>query len=124
MTNTQETLVFVVESDLDYNNDIGVVKNIRSNGKTNKFSILKYSNNRTPETLIVQQAPNGMLYTNGPKQGLMHQKISFKRKTENGSEELQMLVEDQFGQKRVEQHYVLEEIVEDEEQMQILKQTH
>ena len=48
--------------------------------------------------------------------------ITFKRRISNrGAEELQMLVEDKNGQRKVQQRYELEEVIDDEEQMEILR---
>ena len=63
-----------------------------------------------------------MLYTIGPKNNVGgSEKITFKRRKTNGNEELQMLVEDRFGNTRVEQCYDLEEVIQDEDEIAMLR---
>ena len=64
-----------------------------------------------------------MMYTVGPKQSMGTDKVTFQRRKTNGNEELHMLVEDRFGNKRVEQRYELEEVVQDEDQLEMLMRT-
>ena len=57
-----------------------------------------------------------MLYTIGPKSSVAgSEKITFKQRETNGKEELHMLVEDKYGNKRVEQCFDLEEVIQDED---------
>ena len=51
------------------------------------------------------------------------EKITFKRRKTNGKEELDMLVEDKFGNTRVEQCFDLDEVIQDEDQIAMLRET-
>ena len=105
--------LYVVESDLAMS--IGR----RSYGKIKNNSYLKYSSATQNEPVIVQKGPNGTLYAIGGKNSELNKQgklISFKRRISNGgNEELQMLVEDKNGEKKIEQLYELEEVIDDED---------
>ena len=51
------------------------------------------------------------------------EKVTFKRRKTNGKEELDMLVEDKFGNTRVEQCFDLDEVIQDEDQIAMLRET-
>ena len=92
----------------------------RSLGKIKNNSYLKYSSNANEKAkVIVQKGPNGALYAIGNKQSELDKQgrlITFKRRiSQRGNEELQMLVEDKNGHKKIEHLYELEEVIDDEE---------
>ena len=97
----------------------------RSYGKIKSNSYLKYRNANENQSVIVQKGADGTLYAIGDKKSEKHKQgklITFKRRISNrGAEELQMLVEDENGQRKVQQRYQLEEVIDDEEQMEILR---